>query len=80
MPGAQLSQDALPTLEASRREKRKSPSGVSTNSIVFSAHVGTSSEIFPQILELYLPKGSTIADVNCGRGVFWKQVEVVYSA
>lgn len=54
--------------------KRKSPSGISTNDLVFSAHMGTNDEVFPQILSLYVAPGSTIADVTYGRGVFWKQI------
>jgi DNA modification methylase len=37
--------------------------------------VGTSSEIFPQILDLYVPRGSIVADVTYGRGVFWKYID-----
>jgi hypothetical protein len=56
------------------KRPRKSPAGVSTNDLVFTAHVGTSADIFPQILRLYLPPGSTVADVTYGKGVFWKNV------
>lgn len=53
---------------------RKSPAGVSTNDLVFSASVGTNAEVFPSILNLYVPLGSEVADVTYGRGVFWKAV------
>jgi hypothetical protein len=49
--------------------------GVATNDLVFSAHVGTNDELFPDILSLYVPDGSRIADVTYGRGVFWNHVE-----
>lgn len=54
--------------------KRKSPTGVATNDLVFSAHVGTNDEVFPQVISLYVPKGSIVADVTYGQGVFWKRV------
>jgi ubiquinone/menaquinone biosynthesis C-methylase UbiE len=56
------------------RPKRKSPAGVATNDLVFSGHVGTNDEVFPQVLRLYVPEGSTVADVTYGKGVFWKNV------
>jgi DNA modification methylase len=49
--------------------------GVSTNELIFSAHQGQNDELFPEILELYVPVGSKVADVTYGRGVFWKKVE-----
>jgi len=49
--------------------------GISTNDLIFSAHQGTNDEVFPQVLALYVPKGSTVADVTYGKGVFWKKVE-----
>lgn len=48
--------------------------GVSTNELIFSAHQTNNSAVFPQILKLYVPKGSTVADVTYGGGVFWKKV------
>lgn len=57
-----------------RRPKRKSPRGVATNELVFSAHTGTNDELFPHVLRLYVAPGSKVADVTYGRGVFWKQI------
>lgn len=54
--------------------KRKSPAGEATNNLIFAAHVAANSEVFSQILELYLPKGCTVADVTYGKGVFWRNV------
>jgi hypothetical protein len=56
------------------RKKRKSPSGRSTNNLVFSAYQGTNDGIFPQVLALYVHPGSKVADVTYGKGVFWKAV------
>ena len=59
---------------ATDRVGRKAPEGISTNDLVHSAHVGTNDAIFPQILSLYVSKGSTVADVTYGKGVFWRHV------
>lgn len=56
------------------KKKRKSPSGKPTNDLVFSAYQGTNDAVFPSILDLYVPAGSTVADITYGRGVFWKAV------
>jgi hypothetical protein len=56
------------------KTKRKSPAGIATNELVFSAHQGTNDELFPQVLSLYVPEGSRVADVTFGKGVFWKGV------
>lgn len=50
--------------------------GVSTNELVFSAYHASNDEVFPQILKLYVPPGSLVADVTYGNGVFWKQASV----
>jgi hypothetical protein len=60
--------------EAPTRRKRKSPAGEPTNQLVFSAYVGTNDEVFPFVLALYVPTGSTVADVTYGKGVFWRNV------
>lgn len=54
---------------------RKSPAGAPTNSLVFSAYQGTNSDVFPHVLSLYVPRGSKVADVTFGKGVFWKNVD-----
>jgi hypothetical protein len=54
--------------------KRKSPAGAPTNDLVFSSYQATNDEVFPQILSLYVARGSRVADVTYGKGVFWKQV------
>jgi hypothetical protein len=54
--------------------KRKSPDGVTTSRLIFSAYVGTNEELFLLILELHVPPGSVVADVTYGKGIFWKNV------
>ena len=53
---------------------RKSPAGVATNDLVFSAEIGTNADVFPSILKLYVPLRSKVADVTYGNGVFWRDV------
>jgi len=38
--------------------------------LVFPAHQATNDEVFPHILQLYVPPGSLVADVTHGKGVF----------
>lgn len=54
--------------------KRKSPAGEPTNDLVFTAHIGTSDQVFPYLLSLYVPPGAKVADVTYGKGVFWRRV------
>src|ERR1700682_404350 len=49
--------------------------GIATNDLVFSASTGTNDEVLPEVLSLYVPPGSKIADVTFGQGVFWKKDE-----
>lgn len=56
------------------KPKRKSPDGVATNDLIFSAYNGTNDEVFPNVLSIYAEPGSTIADVTYGKGVFWKGI------
>jgi hypothetical protein len=54
---------------------RKRPAGESTNEVVLSSRVGDNAPVFRDILKLFVPPGSTVADVTWGKGAFWKQVE-----
>jgi hypothetical protein len=58
----------------SRKKKRKSPGGIPTNKLIFSAAQGTNDGIFPDVLALYVRSGSIVADITYGKGVFWKNV------
>lgn len=53
---------------------KRTQGGMPTTDVVMSAHVGGNAEVFPQILALHIPEGSTVADVTWGKGVFWKNV------
>jgi hypothetical protein len=54
--------------------KRRSPRGVATNELIFSAAVATNADVFPEVIKLYVPLGSVVADITYGRGVFGKKV------
>jgi DNA methylase len=56
------------------KQPRKSPNGIATNDLIFSARSGQNSDMFPDILALYVVPGSTVADVTFGKGAFWKHV------
>lgn len=58
-----------------KKMKRKSPEGVATNKLVFSAYQGSNDDLFPHVLSLYVAPGSTVADTTYGKGVFWRKVQ-----
>lgn len=70
----ELASSDVPVKDLAGNGKRKSPDGVATTNLTFSAYIGTNAEIFPHILELHVPKGSTVADVTYGKGIFWKNI------
>lgn len=55
--------------------KKRVARGETTSDLIVSAHLGGNAEVFPQILKLYVPDGSIIADVTYGKGVFWRSVD-----
>ena len=69
-----MARSRVPPFEYRLKNKRKSPDGIPTNRLIFSAFQGTNGELFPKILSLYVAPGSTVADVTFGKGVFWKKV------
>lgn len=54
---------------------RKSPNGVVTSDLIFSAYVGNNSDVFPRVLKLHVANGAKIADVTYGKGIFWKNID-----
>jgi tRNA G10 N-methylase Trm11 len=66
----QLSFETIP--ESGKRVQ----GGVPTSDVILSAYVSGNAEVFPQILDLHVPLGSTIADVTYGGGVFWRNVDL----
>lgn len=42
--------------------------------LILSAHQSTNDSVFADLMRLHVPKGSRVADVTYGRGVFWKLI------
>ena len=57
-----------------RQTKRVVRNGVPRNDLVLSAYQASNEDVFPKVLDLYVPSGSVVADVTYGKGVFWKNV------
>ncbi|MZQ82720.1 site-specific DNA-methyltransferase [Paenibacillus sp. 5J-6] len=57
-----------------RAGKRKSPEGIATTDLVFSAYVSENAQVFKDILWLHVPEGSIVADVTYGKGAFWRAI------
>lgn len=55
-------------------KRKRVAGGISTSDLVISAHTANNDKVFPEILKLHVPIGSTVADVTYGKGVFWKEV------
>ena len=55
-------------------KRRRVAGGVTTSEVVMSAHVAGNADVFPQVLALHVPRGSIVADVTWGKGVFWEKV------
>jgi hypothetical protein len=69
-----VSPDIPSTGETPVKKKRKAPDGIATNDLVFSSYVGNNDDVFPQVMVLFVAKGSTVADVTYGKGVFWRKI------
>lgn len=48
----------------------------SDDELILSAYVARNNEVFPQVLDLHVDDGATIADLTYGKGVFWKDVDL----
>ena len=60
---------------SSSNSKRVVRHGVATNDLVLSAYLEGNDAVFPKILDVYVKPGSVVADVTCGEGVFWRDVD-----
>ena len=58
----------------SSQHKRVVRKGTPTNDLVLSASTDGNDGAFPHILGLYVARGSVVADVTYGKGVFWRHV------
>ena len=66
--GKLFDDEMLPTLG------KRTQGGIATSKLILSSHVDGNENVFPQLLELHVPKRSIVADVTWGKGVFWKNV------
>ena len=57
-------------------KKRRVQGGVASTDALVSSHTGDNSDLFPQILDLFVQPGARIADVTFGTGVFWRKVDI----
>lgn len=60
--------------EGSAKRNRRVQGGVATTNVTLSAHLADNAEVFPQLLSLHVERGSVVADLTYGRGVFWRNV------
>ena len=57
-----------------KTKPKRTANGQPSSDLVMSAYVDLNENVFPEILKLHVPKGSKVADVTWGKGVFWKKV------
>ena len=55
---------------------RRTQGGEASSRGVLSAAVAGNADVFPDLLDLHVPRGSVIADATYGKGVFWRNVDV----
>lgn len=55
---------------------RRTQGGITTTNVVVSAHIDNNDTVFKEILDLYVPINSVIADVTFGLGVFWNKIDL----
>jgi hypothetical protein len=60
--------------EDTNGKKRRIAGGVTTSNVMMSCYMAGNADVFPKVLELHVPRGSVVADVTYGKGVFWQQV------
>lgn len=58
-----------------KQKRRRVQGGVSSTDLVLSCRQSGNADIFPDILSLHVPAGSTVADATYGKGVFWRKVD-----
>jgi hypothetical protein len=56
-------------------KKRRVVNGTSSTNAVLSAFVAGNADVFPDILRIHVPTGSTVADITFSKGVFWNNVD-----
>ena len=67
-------QPRLAIFDVSEKATTRVQGGETTSDLIVSAMTGANDELFPNILDLHVPKGALVADVTYGKGVFWRNV------
>ena len=55
---------------------KRTQQGIATTNVICSAYVDNNDSIFKNILDLFVPPKSKIADVTFEKGVFWNKVDI----
>lgn len=71
-----LCDKSVKTNDACVTQKRRVQGGEPSSDLVLSSYVATNEDVFPGILDLHVEKGSLIADITFGKGVFWKNINL----
>jgi hypothetical protein len=50
--------------------------GKDIETVTLTAYVGANRDLIPKIMEMYVPRGSRVADVTFGKGAFWKDCDL----
>jgi hypothetical protein len=67
---------SMKQLPLSEQQPCRVQGGEPTTDVIVSSYITGNAEVFANILKLYVPKNSIIADVTYGKGVFWQKVLV----
>ncbi|MGC8474841.1 MAG: DNA methyltransferase [Acetobacteraceae bacterium] len=62
-------------LDGPANKPTRRQSGVASSDVVLSAHVADNAAVFPAVLALHVPRGSVVADITYGTGVFWRDMK-----
>jgi hypothetical protein len=61
--------------ERTHNDSKSHPAKSAQLATITTAQIGTNADLVPDILSLYVPEGSIVADVTFGKGVFWRNVD-----
>ncbi len=59
---------------ASAEPAKRVQGGEPSTDLTLSAYTGGNADVFPRVLGLHVARGSIVADVTYGKGVFWRNV------
>lgn len=56
--------------------EKRTQGGVPSANVIVSAYVDNNDVVFRDIMSLYVPENSIVADVTFGQGVFWNKIDL----